>query len=378
MSIKAETSFSLKDDLFNQDTVAQLASRLAAAEPGFRRAAFSREVLQRFPELALKERIQWIVRTLEKHLAAPYPKALKVLERTLPEPLDPTRSDDDFGQYIWIVPSEYAARHGCTAQHLQRSLEFLREATKRFSAENAIRPFLREYPDETLSFVRDCAEDDNYHVRRLASEGIRPLLPWAERVALPSTDIVAVLTTLHADSTRYVTRSVANTLNDISKSDPDLVIDTLAHWRQLGRQQPAELDWMTRHALRTLTKRDNPRALELLGYPARPGITIKALNVPTRVQVGTALEMNLELLSKSQQNLLISLRLHFLKANGQHAPKVFALKKAPFQRGEVVRMSKTLSFKPMTTRVLYPGQHLLDVVINGKTFASAEFELTPP
>ena len=101
----------------------------------------------------------------------------------MPEPLDPTRTDGDFGEFIWVVPGEYVARYGCAREHLDVALAFLRESTQRFSAENAIRPFLAAFPDETLAFVRACSGDANYHVRRLASEGTRPFLPWAPLLA---------------------------------------------------------------------------------------------------------------------------------------------------------------------------------------------------
>ena len=118
-----------------------------------------------------------MVDKLATHLPDEFPEALAILERALPEPLDPHKTDDDFGTFIWIVPGEYVARFGCSEPHLQASLSFLHEATKRCSSESAIRSFLNAFPEQTLDFVRACARDEHYHVRRLASEGIRPLLP---------------------------------------------------------------------------------------------------------------------------------------------------------------------------------------------------------
>ncbi len=375
LSIRAETSFSLKDDLFNEYSVARLADGLAAAGKGFQRKRFERAVLAAFPELELKARIDHMVSVLGDHLPAEVPKALDILERALPPPLDPTLRDDDFGSFIWVVPGEYAARHGCSSRHLKRSLNFLRESTKRFSAESAIRPFLRDFPDATLKFAHDCAEDENYHVRRLASEGTRPLLPWATRVKLPADSIVALLERLHADSTRYVTRSVANNMNDLSKQDPALVIRTLKQWQKAQRQQPAELDWMVRHSLRTLTKQDHIPALSLLGYPARPNVRIGNLKIPRRIQAGDTLNCEFDLEAKTAQKLLVTLRVFFLKANGKQAPKVFTVAKADFQRGQLSTLSKKLSFRPMTTRVMYPGPHRIEVVVNGQTQIGQDFQL---
>ncbi len=38
--------------------------------------------------------------------------------------------------------------------------------------------------EATLARLDRWAEDDNYHVRRLVSEGTRPKLPWAKAVTL--------------------------------------------------------------------------------------------------------------------------------------------------------------------------------------------------
>ena len=375
MSIKAEPSFSLKDQLFNADTVGVLSAALRKADTRFRRKLFEREVLGGFPGLELKQRINWIVTTLESHLPAGIEDAIDVLRRALPEPLDPSRSDDDFGEFIWVVPGEYVARHGCSRAHLQVSLSFLREATKRFSSENAIRPFLRAFPEETMAFVHECAEDENYHVRRLASEGIRPFLPWAPRVDLPVDAVIDVLERLHGDSTRYVTRSVANTLNDISKVDGDRVLATLKRWQKEKRQHSAELNWMTRHALRTLVKEENKAALELLGYPSRPKFRLSGVQTTASVNVGGHFVWRCVLTSMADQQLKIALKIHFLKANGSHATKVFAVKDTHLRKGERLQIDKRQAFKPITTRVLYPGTHFAELVVNGVSRNKRSFEL---
>ena len=375
MSIKAETSFSLKDQLFNPETVGRLSSALQRAYRTFDGDGFTRDVLLRFPELELKERIGWMVDCLEPRLPSPFPASVAVLGRALPPPLDPALRDDDFGEFIWVVPGEYVARHGCTADRLDRSLGFLRKATKRFSSENAIRPFLRAFPSETMAFVHDCATDDNYHVRRLASEGIRPFLPWAERVRLDPGEIVAVLDRLYGDGTRYVTRSVANTMNDISRVDPGLVLRTLRRWRREKRQEPAELDWMTRHALRTLLKADDPDVLGLLGYTVNPKFRLSGLATTDRVRVGEAFRWRCTLTSLADQKLRVLLRIHFLKSNGKHSAKTFLVKDAEFGKGEKVAIDKRQVFKPMTTRVLYPGTHHAELVVNGIGRQKRAFEV---
>ncbi len=374
MAIRAETSFSLKDQLFNAESVSELADGLERSHEPFRRQSFVDDVLAGFPERELKQRIDWMVEQLGSHLPENFEAALDVLRVALPPPLDPGKTDDDFGKFIWVVPGEYVARHGCTAEFLERSLEFLQASTQRFSAENAIRPFLRDFPEETLAFVMRCTADDHYHVRRLASEGIRPLLPWAERVTLPTADIIDVLDSLYADPTRYVTRSVANTLNDISKSAPDIVLETLTRWRASDRQSPAEMEWMTGHALRTLLKAGHPGAMELLGYSAEPAVTVADIETTDVVRLGEAFSWRCKLDSGARQKLKLALTVHYLKANGSHSAKTFAIRDLSVDRGQSVAVEKRVPFKPITTRVLYPGSHRAELVINGVTFAERSFQ----
>jgi 3-methyladenine DNA glycosylase AlkC len=373
MAIKATASFSLKDALFNPDSVRRLSRGIAQGLPAFSAKAFEQEVLQKFPELELKARINWMVTVLGAHLPADFAAAAAILEAALPTPLDPEQADDDFGEFIWCVPAEYIARHGCTAEHLAVSLPFLRESTKRFSAENAIRPFLKHYPQATLEFVHRCAVDRNYHVRRLASEGIRPFLPWAERVNLPIEHILPVLDRLFADKTRFVTRSVANTMNDISKIDSAGTVQVLQQWRL---QQPSpETEWVIRHALRTLVKKDHAGALELLGYPLQPAFRLSAIEVPAVARVGESIAYGCELHSDATQVLRVALRVYYQKANGTLAPRVFAVKDLQAAKGQTIAINKSISFKPITTRSLYPGKHQVELVVNGVARGRKDFVL---
>ena len=374
MAIKAETSFSLADQLFNRNTVDTFAQAIEDSWSEFNGVKFRKTVLKAFPDLELKQRIEYMADTLHLQLPRDFNAAAEILVKALPEPLDPNLTDDDFGHFIWAVPSQWVAKHGCTEDRLKRSLELLKEMTTRFTVESAIRPFLNTFPDESMRFIRDCAQDDNYHVRRLASEGIRPYLPWALRVRLPIDEVLEVLTILHGDATRYVTRSVANTLNDLSKDEPEKVLATLKGWHKQKAQGAAELDWMTRHALRTLVKTDNANALELLGYPSKPDFSISSVSVPDRVAAGDHLLWQGVVKSKTTQKLKIALRVHFLKANGSHSAKVFALKDVD-ARQEDITLSKKLPFKPLTTRVLYPGTHHIELVVNGVARGRRTFEL---
>ena len=375
MKIKAEKSFSLADQLFNRESVAKLSGSLAETWGEFNRAKFNRAVLRRFPKLELKERINCMVDALEVQLPDDFNLAVGLLEAALPEPLDPEKTDDDFGEYIWAVPGEYVARHGCTEARLERSLDFLGEATMRFSAESPIRPFLKQFPEQTAAAMQGWTRHWNYHVRRLVSEGTRPYLPWAQRVILPPEEILQLLTQLHVDRTRYVTRSVANNLNDLSRDHPDLVMKTLLEWRDQGRQKSKELAWMTRHALRTLMRTGHPGAYELLGYPANPAFSLTSIRVSPEVKVGKQFKWRGLLNSKANQTLKITLRIHFLRGDGTHATRQYTVCDQVMKRGEKLELEKHLTLKAMTTRTLYPGTHYVDLVVNGVARGKRPFEL---
>ena len=365
----------MKDRLFNARTVNLLATGLKGAQPKFRAAAYEKAVLGQFDKLELKACIECMADTLVDYLPDDYRKSVAVLKRALPPPLDPSLSDDDFGEFIWAVPSEFAARQGCTKQRLDSSLSLLRETTQRFSAEFAIRPFLKSFSEETYAFLERCAQDNNYHVRRLASEGTRPNLPWGLGIDLSVDNTLAMLDRLYADPTRFVTRSVANSLNDLSKKDPQRVLTTLKGWAKTGQQNQDELEWLTRHALRSLIKTDHPQALALLGYPTKPRFTLKSVQCSKVVQVGDSLSWRGSLTSLAAQNLKLVLRVFFLKSNGTHSPKVFALKDLSMEKGEKLQLQKKIPFKAMTTRALYPGEHQIELVVNGVARGKSSFML---
>ena len=375
MSIKAETTFSLKDQLFNPETVGVFSSALRLAYPAFNRKAFDRDAALAFPDLELKARITFLADNLNQYLPKDFETALGILQQALPPKLDPGKTDDDFGVFIWSVPAEWIAREGCTPARIKSSLRFLREATMRFTAESAIRPFLSRFPEETLAFVRGCSVDKNYHVRRLSSEGIRPYLPWAERVLLPPETVIDVLSTLYADNTRYVTRSVANTMNDLSRVHPELVLSALALWKAEGNQERVEFEWIARHALRTLVNSDSAEALEFLGYAPKAKVRVSAVSASDLVEVGGMLEWEGQLYSQATQKLRLGLRVHYLKANGSHSAKLFAMKDIEAKKDESYSLSKRVQFKPATTRTLYTGEHHVELVVNGSARGRASFIL---
>jgi len=377
MAIKGEVRFSLKDELFNKEKVAKIAGELAAVYPDFSKAEFIERTTAKFPELELMQRLYWIRDCLRTYLPEDYRQAVAVMLQSLPKPCDPALSDDDFGDFIYGPYGAFVAEYGCNKKDLVFSLRALKTITIRHSVEFSIRVFINAFPKETLAMLAQCSTDKHYHIRRLASEGTRPTLPWAQNIVIDYQESLILLDVLYADSTRYVTRSVANHLNDISKIDPDLVIATLKRWRAEGRQSEEEMDFIVRHSLRTLEKKGHTAALQLLGYQSAR-VTLDEMVITTpQVTVGDALKFICTLTSTAtkEQKLLIDYHLYFQKAGGSLVPKTFKIARTTIKPGETLTLHKRQPLRPMTTRTLYPGEHQVELQINGKIYPRLTFVL---
>lgn len=372
--MKAQTTFSLRDQLFNQQTLTYLADHLTQAYPNFPRQQFIDQSLQTFPNLKLKECITHMTQLLHQYLPPSYPQALEIILKSLPPELDPSQTDDDFGDFILAPLSQYVATYGCIKEHLDISLIALKEITKRFSAEDAIRHFLNAFPQSTLNFLIQCAHDPNYHVRRLASEGTRPKLPWCIKLEIDYHQPLPILDILYTDTTTYVARSVANHLNDLSKIEPQLVIQTLTHWQTTPGPHQA---YITKHALRTLTKQGNASALKLLGYTTNPKVNDTSLNIVTpKVKIGSSLTFQCTLTSQSNQKLLLDYTIQYPSPGKTPTNKVFQLKQLSLKKTQNINITKSHPFRLMTTRRLYPGTHTITLRANGKPIDQQQFQLT--
>ncbi len=376
---KEEKRFSLKDQLFNEVKVTYLASQIESVYPSFPKELFIEETMERFPELELKQRIYHIAQMLKKSLPQDYRKAVKIILAALPPELDPTKTDNDFGDFILAPFSEFIVQNGCSKKHFKTSTEALGEITKRFSAEDAIRYFINAFSQETYEVMKQLVMSENYHQRRLASEGSRPSLPWSQKIHWSLQDIIAILDFLYTDPTRYVTRSVANNLNDISKIEADLVLKTLQRWKKSKKQSSSEMDFIIKHSLRTLLKNGNVKALAMLGYSQAKHIALKNFQCSKAVRVGEDLHFSFDLKTKEKHlgKLRLEYAIYYRKANGKNQPKVFKIKEGNFQNTSE-SFSKKQSFQLTSTRKLYTGKHFLTLIINGKEEIKKEFSLLPP
>jgi 3-methyladenine DNA glycosylase AlkC len=267
-------------------------------------------------------------------------------------------------------------------KHAQKSLNALYEITQLFTSEFAIRPFLKQHTHESLAYLLNCAHDANVHVRRWSSEGSRPRLPWGERLD-PFIDnpqlTLPILEVLKFDDELYVRKSVANHLNDMAKDHPLFVVKILKKWnRESPSEHLAKIQWITRHALRTLIKKGHPEALLLMGVSTSAQIKLSAISLNKKeFKIGETLHFDFSLSSTStkKQKIIVDYIIHHQKAGGKTSPKVFKLKTVELNPKESIQLSKKHSLKPVTTRKYYAGSHSIEVQVNGKIYGKQKWFL---
>lgn len=368
-------------DYFTDDVIRSIGAQLAAHDEGFHVDAFVAATLSPesgppFTELEFTDRSRRIADAIESTSALDPVPLLDLLVRALPSELDGTEGVLNDGFALWPF-GEVIARHG--AAHPDVGLHACYELTKRFTSEFAIRPILAAHP-ETLATLAGWATDDNEHVRRLVSEGTRPRLPWAQRLALPLDDILPLLETLKADASPYVRKSVANHLNDLAKDHPEQIISLLADWHDAAGddEDGGATKWIVRHALRNHLKDGTPGALAIFGY-ATPQLTVDGLAIePEHVAIGESVDVRFTLRSSAStsQLLMVDLVMGYVKANGSTSPKVFKFRELTLDAGADEACTKRFDMIVRSTRKLYPGSHTLTVRVNGEDLASTSFDLS--
>jgi 3-methyladenine DNA glycosylase AlkC len=245
------------------------------------------------------------------------------------------------------------------------------------SCEFAVRPFFLKYPEKFCEQALQWAHHSDFRVRRFASEGCRPRLPWAMAIPYLKTDpapIIPVLETLKNDPEEWVRRSVANNLNDIAKDHPDLAYQLAASWKGIS----PETDWVVKHGCRTLLKKGIPKVLQLFGFADSVEIKVERFNLQeSAIRIGEDLLFSFAVTNTSSHAVLLRLEyaLHFLRANGSHSPKVFHLSEREINPHKTEVIEKKHPFRIITTRRYYPGVQHIAVLVNGVELARQTFEL---
>jgi 3-methyladenine DNA glycosylase AlkC len=359
--------------LIGPQTARDTADAVARVWEPFDRDAFLADILPVIDTLELMQRGQCIADALHRHLPDDFEQAASILHACLPAP-------DREGLSGWALLSfnQYVAAHG--RGHLETALTLLKALTSHFTAEFGIRPFLAREQDKALAIISGWVTDPNHHVRRLASEGTRPRLPWAMR--LPAlvrdpTPLLPILEALIDDREDYVRRSVANSLNDMAKDHPDLVADFVERHRQNATKERL---WLLKHASRTLVKNGHAKALANFGFVPLEDVTVTLVLDTDHIAFPGELEFQLHLCSQSRETrtVLVDYAIHHQKKDGSLSPKVFKGKSLLLKPGETLTLRRRHALRPITTRIYYPGLHQLEILVNGLSVANADFLLDMP
>lgn len=330
-----------------------------------------------------KQRVSHIATILKSFLPADYKDAIaKILQLldyvkdTLP---DFSKIDD---KNFNLLTLEYGAVldnyvEQCGLDDYETSIKAIEKITQFTSCEFVTHSFIVKYPDKMMKQMLVWSKHEHWGVRRLASEGCRPRLPWA--MALPKlkenpAPIIPILENLKNDPSRFVRLSVANNLNDIAKDNPATVIELAKKWK--GESE--EVDWVIKHGCRTLLKQGNPEVMKLFGFDSIKNISIEDFQIPMpKVKVGNSLEFSFDLLNNDNKKVKIRLEygIYYQKANGTLAKKVHRISEKEYAGSSVTRVTRKHSFRVVTTRKFHLGLHQVAVIINGNEFEKHDFEL---
>ena len=350
---------------YNQCYIERLADSIKKSWPAFDCALFVSCVMDsEWESKELKARMKHISVTMHKCLSLPFDRAIKIL----------LEAGQGFGGFEGMFFPDYVEQFGENDWDL--SISALETLTQYSSSEFAVRPMIIRDSSKMMAVMLGWASHQNYHVRRLASEGCRPRLPWA--MALPEFKndpqlILPILDKLKQDDSLYVRRSVANNLNDIAKDNSDTVLEWCSN--NIGRHP--DTDWIIKHGCRTLLKQANPEAMRLFGYADSSLVLVEDLAIENkRLAIGDELKFSFRLSTNREQlsKLRVEYIVDYVKANGRRSPKVFKSSESDYIQSEIL-FERKHSFRQMSTRKHYPGEHKLSIRVNGDIKASTCFSL---
>lgn len=348
-------------DFLDKRAVSKFASQIAEVHPLFKKDKYIEAVLSDgFLKLELKQRIDKLAVTLKDFLPESYDKAVQILIGAAPK----VKMFEN-----WALTT-YVQMFGL--DKFETSVMALEELTKYGTSEFAIRPYMIQHTDKMLPILKRWTKHKNEHVRRLAAEGSRPRGVWTAHIGAFKKDarpVIEILDALKSDNSLYVRKAVANNLNDISKEHPDLAIAVAGEWLKPNHEHT---NWIVKRGLRTLIKKGHPQALKLMGVNHKTAVEVASFVIkPARVKVGDIVTLFLELksTSKSNQKLVVDYNVHYVKDRGSISTKTFKWAEKTIAPKEILSLAKQHSFRNLSTRTHYSGEHLIEVLVNGKVAA---------
>ncbi len=357
----------LLKDVYNRNYISHLADVVEQSYPALPKRQFIEAVFnEEWADKELKARTLHLAQQLNLFIDLDYLQTLTVIKQIAPH----------FTGYEGMFIPAFVECYGL--QEFSASINALSYITQFASAEFAVRPFIVQYPQQMQTTLLTWCNSDDLHIRRLASEGCRPRLPWA--MALPEfkkdpSFILPILDALKNDDSEYVRRSVANNLNDIAKDHPLIVVNLAQQW--LTESKTKETKRLVKHACRSLLKQANPSVLSLFGFLPPKYIEVVDFTADKAVSMGDVFTFSCHLIHQKSlplNKLRIEFAIDFMKKNGQQARKIFQLSEAVINKDNK-RINKAFSFKNISTRQYYSGQHSVAILVNGVQLADIDFIL---
>lgn len=363
---------SLLKNFISTEFIVEISEIIKNIIPYFEAKKFKKLILDKnWENRELKQRTHHIASVLRMFLDEKYPVAVKQLVKITKEIQQ--KIQEPGVEYMFL--QDFIEDFG--VDYFEDSIAAIEEVTKFFSCEFAVRPFYKKYPDEMMQQTIIWAKNPNYKVRRLASEGCRSKLPWATGVPFLKDNpkkIIHILDLLIDDKAEWVRLSVSNNLNDISKDYPDLVLDFAK--KRINKSKIT--DKLLKHALRTLLKKGNIRALELFGYKYSPKIMLENFKIEhNKVRVGEDLEFEFTIknIGKNNKKIRIEYVVYYQKASEILTPKIYQISETEITANSELNYERKRSFKPISTRKFHFGQHKIGIIVNGKELGLIEFDL---
>ncbi len=354
-------------NLYNKTLISQLADGVHGNYKAFDKNSFIKTVFDKdWDNKELKQRMRHITNSLHKTMPVSYTEQIDILKKLATQ----------FTGFTAMVFPDFVEVYGLN--DLTTSISALEHFTQYSSSEFAVRPFIIKYPKQMLKQHELWSKHKNHHVRRLASEGVRPRLPWA--IALPEfkkdpTPILPILNNLMTDESEYVRRSVANCINDISKDHPQVVLQIINQWQN----KSAETDWILKHASRGLLKKGHTEILNSFGLNHQVKTKLTHFSIDkNKVAIGGSIQFNfgIQLLEKKDAKVRLEYNIYYHKANGKQLPKIFQIGTYTLQPNQVFEVKKKHAFINLTTRKHYKGQHTISILANGNELDKISFMLT--
>jgi len=356
----------LLKDMYNYESISNLASDIKAVYEPFQVEEFVKSTMdETWNSLELKARGRQIVKNLGKYLPSDYKTALSILDKIIV----------NWDGFIAILFSDFVEVYGQDEKYWDLSIKALENYTKYCSSEFAVRPFIISCEERMMQQMYDWSKHENEHVRRLSSEGCRPQLPWAQ--SLPSfkkdpSPILPILENLKTDPSLYVRKSVANNLNDISKTHPDLVAKIAKEW--YGKNK--HTDWIIKHGCRTLLKKGNRDVLAIFGYENADCVDAQDFALDkTSLAIGEEFTFSFTILTKEATKVRLEYAIDFVKSNGKRNRKIFQISEVSFKENQKKLYTKNHSFADLSTRKHYVGIHSIALIINGVEQETLDFEV---